>query len=319
MAYRTKIYNRIWSNYLDKVFEFIGLTIDGSSGCSRIKWVGCDFTKNNKPVPSYFTTTKYDRVNKKDLCKINVVIRSQDEFINYKTNKEHYEYFNPIIKPKQMLKLLMMMTPIIYERYCITDTDDFIKELVDMIVSDEKQVTQEEILKYVNIKQYPSVSGIDGELIYKFGIELNRDNGESYLIVSESKNKSVAILLLMIKIIELIDGNGIEMDERYFEDIRLQVEELFEDYTRERELNYKDSKNIVIEKEITDFSQEDICEENMYDNILLTDMSSSEEEKLIEENTDKQGTINISNIYQNCIPIMPKETDDDLFEGLTFL
>ena len=54
MSYRTKYHNLIWNNYLNKVFDFIGLTTESSSGCSRIKWVGCDYTKNNKPVPSYF-------------------------------------------------------------------------------------------------------------------------------------------------------------------------------------------------------------------------------------------------------------------------
>ena len=52
MSYRTKYHNLIWNNYLNKVFDFIGLTTESSSGCSRIKWVGCDYTKNNKPVPS---------------------------------------------------------------------------------------------------------------------------------------------------------------------------------------------------------------------------------------------------------------------------
>ena len=169
MAYRTKYHNLIWNNYLNKVFDFIGLATESSSGCSRIKWVGCDYTKNNKPVPAYFITMKYDKENKVDIQKINVVIKSQDEFFNFKANKDHYEYFNPIIKYKQMLKLLLMMTPIVYERYCITeDADDDLKELVDMIVSDERTVTQEEIVNHVNVKQYPSIPGDDGELVYSF-------------------------------------------------------------------------------------------------------------------------------------------------------
>lgn len=315
MAYRTKYHNLIWNGYLNKVFNFIGLTTENSSGCSRIKWIGCDYTKNNKPVPAYFTTTKYDKQNKVDITKINVLIKSQDEFLNYKANKDHYEYFNPIIKYKQMLKLLLMMAPIIYERYCITDEGDDIKQLVDMIVSDERTVTQEDIINHVNIKQYPSVPDDDGEMVYSYGMEITRDNGETYLFKSDSKNKCVAIMLLMIKAIELVDGDGIEMDERYFDEIKIQVEELFEEYGKERERNYKDLKGIVIEKEVTEFSQdlseEDIVFVNDTDDLISPDMSSESENKLLEENTDKTGTINISNAYQNFIPIMPKESDDD--------
>ena len=220
MAYRTKYHNLIWNNYLNKVFDFIGLTTESSSGCSRIKWVGCDYTKNNKPVPAYLITTKYDKENKVDIHKINVIIKSQDEYFNFKANKDHYEYFNPIIKNKQMLKLLLMMTPIIYERYCITeDVDDDLKELVDMIVSDERTVTQEEIVNHVNVKQYPSIPGDDGELVYSFGMDITRDNGETCHFTASSKNKSVAILLLMIKTIELIDGEGPDLDESYFDPI----------------------------------------------------------------------------------------------------
>ena len=36
MAYRTKYHNLIWNNYLNKVFDFIGLTTESSSGCSSI-------------------------------------------------------------------------------------------------------------------------------------------------------------------------------------------------------------------------------------------------------------------------------------------
>ena len=315
MAYRTKYHNLIWNGYLNKIFDFIGLTTENSSGCSRIKWIGCDYTKNNKPVPAYFTTTKYDKQNKVDITKINVLIKSQDEFLNFKANKDHYEYFNPIIKYKQMLKLLLMMAPIIYERYCITDEGDDIKQLVDMIVSDERTITQEDIINHVNIKQYPSVPDDDSEMVYSYGMEITRDNGETYLFTSDSKNKCVAIMLLMIKAIELVDGDGIEMDERYFDEIKIQVEELFEEYGKERERNYKDLKGIVIEKEVTEFSkdlsEEDIIFANDTDDLISPDMSSESENKLLEENTDKTGTINISNAYQSFIPIMPKESDDD--------
>ena len=318
MSYRTKYHNLIWNNYLNKVFDFIGLTTESSSGCSRIKWVGCDYTKNNKPVPSYFITTKYDKENKVDIHKINVIIKSQDEYFNFKANKDHYEYFNPIVKNKQMLKLLLMMTPIVYERYCITeDTDDELKELVDMIVSDERTITQEEIINHVNVKQYPSIPGDDGELVYSFGMDITRDNGETCHFTASSKNKSVAILLLMIKTIELIDGEGPDLDESYFDPIQTEIEELFEEYAKERERNYKDLKNVVIEKEVTDFStdlsDDDLVFVNDTNDLISPDMSSETEEKLklVEESTDKNGTISLSNIYKDVIPIMPKDSDDE--------
>ena len=316
MAYRTKYHNLIWDNYLNKVFDFIGLTTESSSGCSRIKWVGCDYTKNNKPVPAYFITTKYDKINKVDIHKINVIIKSQDEYFNFKANKDRYEYFNPIITNKQMFKLLLMMTPIVYERYCITeDVDEDLKELVDMIVSDERTITQEEIVNHVNVKQYPSIPGDDGELVYSFGMDITRDNGEMCHFTTSSKNKSVAILLLMIKTIELIDGEGPDLDESYFNQIETEIEELFEEYAKERERNYKDLKNVVIEKEVTDFStdfsEDDISFINDTDDLISPNMTAETESKLVEENTDKTGTISLSNVYQDIIPIMPKDSDDE--------
>ena len=306
MAYRTKYHNIIWNKYLNKVFDFIGLTI---------KWVGCDYTKNNKPVPAYLISTKYDKENNVDIKKINTLIRTQDEFFNYKANKEKYEYFNPIIKYKQMLKLLLMMTPVVYQRYCLTeDSDDELKDLVDMIVSnDDETFSSEDIINHVNVKQYPSVPGDDGEIVYTYGMDITRDNGEAYHFTSSSKNKSVAILLVMIKTIELIDGEGPTLEEDYFNNIQTEIEELFEEYAKERERNYKDLKNVVIENEVTNFAQEisedDIAMVNDVDDLIVPDTSS--ETQLIEENTDKEGTINISSVYQNFIPIMPKETDDD--------
>ena len=42
-------------------------------------------------------------------------------------------------------------------------------------------------------------------------------------------------------------------------------------------------------------------------------MSSETKEKLklVEESTDKNGTISLSNIYKDIIPIMPKDSDDE--------
>ena len=40
-------------------------------------------------------------------------------------------------------------------------------------------------------------------------------------------------------------------------------------------------------------------------------MSSEIESKLVEESTDKNGTISLSNIYKDIIPIMPKDSDDE--------
>ena len=217
-----------------------------------------------------------------------------------------------------MLKLLLMMTPIIYERYCITeDVDDDLKELVDMIVSDERTVTQEEIVNHVNVKQYPCIPGDDGELVYSFGMDITRDNGETCHFTASSKNKSVAILLLMIKTIELIDGEGPDLDESYFDPIETEIEELFDEYSKERERNYKDLKNVVIENEVTDFStdlsDDDLVFVNDTDDLISPDMSSETKEKLklVEESTDKNGTISLSNIYKDIIPIMPKDSDDE--------
>ena len=92
---------------------------------------------------------------------------------------------------------------------------------------------------------------------------------------------------------------------------------LFEEYAKERERNYKDLKNVVIEKEVTDFSadlsDDDLVFVNDTNDLISPDMSSETEEKLklVEESTDKNGTISLSNIYKDIIPIMPKDSDDE--------
>ena len=55
MAYRTKYHNLIWNNYLNKVFDFIGLTTESSSGCSRIKFHCRQIEREHGPVRLMFT------------------------------------------------------------------------------------------------------------------------------------------------------------------------------------------------------------------------------------------------------------------------
>ena len=90
---------------------------------------------------------------------------------------------------------------------------------------------------------------------------------------------------------------------------------MFEEYAKERERNYKDLKNVVIEKEVTDFStdlsEDDITFINDTDDLISPNMTAETESKLVEENTDKTGTISLSNVYQDIIPIMPKDSDDE--------
>ena len=90
---------------------------------------------------------------------------------------------------------------------------------------------------------------------------------------------------------------------------------MFEEYYKEKERNYKDLTNVKIEKEVTDFSK-NLSENDMefindIDDLISPNMSAETEAKLVEENTDKTGTISLSNVYQDIIPIMPKDSDDE--------
>ena len=64
-------------------------------------------------------------------------------------------------------------------------------------------------------------------------------------------------------------------------------------------------------KIILHLSEDDITFINDTDDLISPNMTAETESKLVEENTDKTGTISLSNVYKDIIPMMPKDSDDE--------
>ena len=148
MAYRVKVYKEMETELLKPVMDFIGLTFDTSKEHFRqYRWIDLDRDEKNRPIVQHLR-------NKFKDDKIFINVGSYEEYVNFRNNREEYDYFNPFIKDRNTLHLLLLMSPVIYERFCNDEDSDDLDDLVDLIVNNETVVTQEEIFKHVNIKQH---------------------------------------------------------------------------------------------------------------------------------------------------------------------
>ena len=335
MAYRTKVYDFLNKKYLKPILKFVGLTIDKSNEISMLAWVGDNVDEeydrhshkvSKKGHPNWFIN------DKKDPFRIYTFIESQDEYLKYRKNSDKLEYFNPFAKWANAQMLLMLMIPNLYERYCLTDecNEDDYDDYIDELLFDRVMVTQEELLKHVNIKYFPvEMDEETGESIYHYEINITRDNGEEVTLVSRSKNRSVCLLILMTKILALVD-EIIDIEE--IDNMKPELEEMIEKYMRERELNYRDLKKVSIEKDI-DFMNPEI-EENQaeafannvemqsVEDIVNAGFDTSDENELsgIELEKDNSAPIDITERYKDSINIGYKDEDDeiDMFDGIVF-
>lgn len=318
MAYRTKIYKQLEDLLLKPIMNFNGLMFDTKSKefFEQYRWVDCKYDENHKIQIQYLR-------NKYNDDKIYINISNYDEFINYRNHRDEFEYFNPFAKYKNTLYLLLLMVPTIYDRFCINKdmdsmTDDELdSELVDLVVNDEVSVTQEEILKHINVKQYPVIKGEfrpDGKPLYHYGIEITKDNGESHSIDSQATDKIIALWMLILMILDYLDETpDIVLDHNGdFRNVQLTLTELFEKYNKERELNRKDMKKVKHESnEVEDFIEDTKTLEDAIGFDDDVDLSSEEETKR---------EISITDTYKTYIPIGDsKEEDDSLLQDIEFL
>ena len=306
MAYRTKVFNTLYDNYLKQIMDFVGISLSDDPGCGLLKIVGADRKENGKNVPTY-----YRNIYNKD--KIYTIVRSQDEFINYRSRREDLEYFNPFIKHKNALALLLMCTPVIYEK--ITDSaGDSEDDIIDVIVDDELNVTQDDIIKHVKIKQYP-IEQKDDVNYYKYSVSMCGSDENEVSIVSLSDNKIAAILMLIIRVMSYFDEPVVALiNNNYdFDTVETELKVLLEKYNKERELNRKDIKKIKFDDNIEVYQSDefDLFDENSVEDAL----STSNEPEEIEGTVDKEtGTIDVTNIYRDAIPIYEKSDDDDIVD-----
>ena len=309
MAYRTKQFNILFNEFLKPVMDFVGITISDDPGCGLIKYVGCDRRdEKGKVVPTYF-------VNQYNKDKIYTIVRSQDEFINYRSRKDDLDYFNPFVKYKNALLLLLMMTPVVYEKILDENTD---YDIVDLIVDDELNVTQEEILKHVRILQYPLEKDNFGDSYYSYGIEFSSDDMSSCepelieSLKSTDNDKIVAIWTLIFSIMNrfeeplpmLVSACGGSTTQ-----LRDMFVEILKKYDKERELNRKDIKKIKIETNVDVYNSDELEALDVENYESVADAFDSSE-------TDEEITtsIDITDKYKDAIPIVDKDDDDDMID-----
>lgn len=309
MAYRTKQFNILFNEFLKPVMNFVGITISDDPGCGLIKYVGCDRRdEKGKVVPTYF-------VNQYNKDKIYTIVRSQDEFINYRSRKDDLDYFNPFVKYKNALLLLLMMTPVVYEKILDENTD---YDIADLIVDDELNVTQEEILKHVRILQYPLEKDNFGDSYYSYGIEFSSDDMSSCepelieSLRSTDNDKIVAIWTLIFSIMNrfeeplpmLVSACGGSTTQ-----LRDMFVEILKKYDKERELNRKDIKKIKIETNVEVYNSDELEALDVENYESVADAFDSSE-------TDEEITtsIDITNKYKDAIPIIDKDDDDDMLD-----
>ena len=309
MAYRTKQFNILFNEFLKPVMDFVGITISDDPGCGLIKYVGCDRRdEKGKVVPAYF-------VNQYNKDKIYTIVRSQDEFINYRSRKDDLDYFNPFVKYKNALLLLLMMTPVVYEKILDENTD---YDIADLIVDDELNVTQEEILKHVRILQYPLEKDNFGDSYYSYGIEFSSDDMSSCepelieSLNSTDNDKIVAIWTLIFSIMNrfeeplpmLVSACGGSTTQ-----LRDMFVEILKKYDKERELNRKDIKKIKIETNVEVYNSDELeaLDVENYESVAdAFDISETDEEITT--------SIDITDKYKDSIPIVDKDDDDDMID-----
>lgn len=309
MAYRTKQFNILFNEFLKPVMDFVGITISDDPGCGLIKYVGCDRRdEKGKVVPTYF-------VNQYNKDRIYTIVRSQDEFINYRSRKDDLDYFNPFVKYKNALLLLLMMTPVVYEKILDENAD---YDIADLIVDDELNVTQEEILKHVRILQYPLEKDNFGDSYYSYGIEFSSDDMSSCepeiieSLRSTDNDKIVSIWTLIFSIMNrfeeplpiLVSACGGSTTQ-----LRDMFVEILKKYDKERELNRKDIKKIKIETNVEVYNSDELEALDVENYESVADAFDTSE-------TDEEITtsIDITDKYRDAIPIVDKDDDDDMID-----
>src|SRR5574344_1933446 len=337
MAYRTKIYNILNEKYMKPILRFIGLSVDKSKELSMLAWDGDNVDekydrKNHKVIekgtPNWFVN------DKKDPPKIYTFIESQEEYLRYKKNSDKLEYLNPFAKWANAQTLLLLMIPNIYERYCKVEEDENeIDDYIDELLYDRVVVTQDVLLKHVNIKYFPVERDVEtGELVYHYEINISRENGEENTLISKSTNKSACLIMLMINIISIVDGI---YDSEDFKAMQTELEDLIEKYMHERELNYKEFKKLTIDKDlglsIDENSEEKSDEhdkfEQDFESLSVEDLvnasnnpSASDKEEIVDPEKKQEPTINnpidITNMYKDDMHI--GLSDDDTYMILDY-
>lgn len=311
--YRTKVLSYLYKYYLKPILEFDGLTIDPNDIESKVKRMDAD--ENGKPA--YLSNL--------DGTKMLSFVKDKESFYAYRRNKDNLEFFNPFIKYKQCLLLLLMSTPMLYTRYCKNIDEDSESDLSDMIASEVVDIPQSEILKYVNIEQL-TTRNEDDEPIYSFSITLNSDSGDNWRCVYASPVKIVSIIMLLLSVIEYIDiapeiFNMCDCDWNKVEEDLIKTLDM---YLKERNLNKKDMKkeqllendgdNIEFNLSNSDVRDIDSMDGEDFLNSGEIEDESDEEKVANKESEDITKTEAYKSVFVNSDQLM-----DDDWQHLTFI
>lgn len=306
--YRTKVYNKLYNDLLIPMLDFLGLKITKDKNeYNCIQSIG-DFKKNEKGemVPSFLTNPHNDN-------KTYVLINSQDDFIKFKNVKGEMDYFNPFIRYKNALALLLMCVPHVYGILYDSSEDD----LASLIVDDDMNSDTEDMFKKISIKQYPVYKDELDIPWYKYSIEMINPNNKDIIdeVSSVAKTKLVAVIMLICKIMDMFEETPSIISDGFegrFDDFQVYLEELLEKYLKERELNRKDLKKIKIETvDDIDVGGSDFEDEYVNGDVEAILNTSGESNETFEEAEHKK-VISLSEEYKDYIPISMKESDDDI-------
>lgn len=310
--YRTRVLNLLTKEFLNPILDFGGITFNEKTKCGLLRYIDVD-SKGN---------IVYVKESNLEDAKHLAYIRNEVEFAQYRANKETIEYFNPFIKPKNALLLLMLSTPAIYSSYCVDEDSD--EDYIDGLVNENMGISQMEILKYINIKQFPLT--IDREtqsIYYTYELSVKSKNGDEFSIQSKDSNKSVAIIMLLIMLISKIDMVP-PIVEEYADDysrVKERLSDLLIKYDRERNANRKDAvREAKLNKEDdTDYTGTDGANKDSIDSEECFSPSVEEitTESLMEEDSDSvTKTTDITDMVKSIL-ISPKDSDDD-FGDISF-
>ena len=311
--YRTKIYDKLEKQFLLPIFDFIGLGIDTSTECGLLKWIGCckRDKESGKVIPKFFTNPYNEN-------KIYAIARNQNEFINFKSRKDELEFFNPFIKYKNALLMLLYTQPIVYERYCISEPNE--DALAQLVVDDEIEYTQQELYEHIRIKQYPVTKDDFNNAYYKFSVEMRGDDGFENEVSASSTVKIAAVIMTIVKLMGVLEEAPDILDEfnGNYDDLQLYLEDLLEKYVKERERNRNDLKKVKIENEVETFTSDDL---DLFEASSVEDLlDTSDENTTSTENSEPEKVIDVSDKYKTVIPIesLFNNDEDNRFMGLDF-
>ncbi len=235
-----------------------------------------------------------------------VYITTEEHMVFYKQHREDCEVFNPFLKYKNALHLLLMLSPILYMRYCRSYNPDKEEDLVCGILDDDIALSMEEIAPYVNILQYPKTK--EGETEYAVELKKDIDGEVTERLSAKNENNITAIMLLLLRIMEFLDETPEVFKEYKTEEEFVEFfEETMEKYIKEKETNNKHFKKLVSQ-------DEDDIDYSGSDEDQKLEEESEDDKNILDENTSD--AIRVTDVLE--VSQFVENEPDSFYEELDF-